>query len=196
MSQDASLVDLANINAGLGLLAREIEELNKKAPSASELGEFAEQKAKLRELFNLNTYLFADAGYPPYGSTLVTRQDVIEQRPEVLKRFVKASMQGWKNYLANPAPANALIKQDNPSMDDELLAWGVAKLKEYQLVEGGDAAIQGIGTISAERWQKTRDFMVETNLLKADTDWRKAFNTDFVRDLRVLPAAPVQAANP
>ena len=51
-------------------------------------------------------------------------------------------------------------------------------------------------TISAERWQKTRDFMVETNLLKADTDWRKAFNTDFVRDLRVLPAAPVQAANP
>lgn len=143
-----------------------------------------------------NFYLFADAGYPPYGSTLVTRQDVIEQRPEVLKRFVKASMQGWKNYLANPAPANALIKQDNPSMDDELLAWGVAKLKEYQLVEGGDAAIQGIGTISAERWQKTRDFMVETNLLKADTDWRKAFNTDFVRDLRVLPAAPVQAANP
>jgi NitT/TauT family transport system substrate-binding protein len=143
-----------------------------------------------------NFYLFADAGYPPYGSTLVTRDEVIAERPQVLARFVAASMQGWKSYLDNPAPANELIKRDNPNMSDELLAWGVAKLKEYRLVEGGDAATQGIGVITAERWGKTRDFMVETGLLKAETDWQRAFTTDFVRDLRVLPAAAVTAANP
>lgn len=143
----------------------------------------------------VNFYLFADSGYPPYGSTLVTRQDVIDERPEVLQRFVRASMLGWKRYLANPAPANALIKQDNPNMNDELLAWGVSKLKEYRLVEGGDAASQGIGVMTDARWQATRDFMVKTGLLNDSTDWRPAYDTRFVRDLNILPDAASQASN-
>lgn len=138
---------------------------------------------------NPKFFLFADAGYPPYGSTLVTREDVIAQRPEVLKRFVAATMQGWKSYLADPAPGNALIKKDNPSMDDELLAWGVSKLKELKLVEGGDAATLGIGVMTDARWRATRNFMVKSELLKADTDWKKAYSTAFVRDLGVLPQA-------
>ncbi len=143
---------------------------------------------------NPKFFLFADAGYPPYGSTLVTREDVIAQRPEVLKRFVAATMQGWKSYLADPAAGNALIKKDNPSMDDELLAWGVSKLKELKLVEGGDAASLGIGVMTDARWQATRDFMVKSELLKADTDWKKAYSTEFVRDLSVLPQANDTAA--
>ncbi|MFI8376478.1 ABC transporter substrate-binding protein [Pseudomonas helleri] len=138
--------------------------------------------------------LFADAGYPPYGSTLVTRPDVIEQRPEVLRRFIQASMQGWRSYLANPAAGNALIKQANPSMNDELLDWGVSTLKQYRLVDGGDAQTQGIGVMTDARWQATRDFMVEAGLLKADIDWRKAYDTRFVKDLNVLPIAQSQAS--
>ncbi|WP_339486535.1 ABC transporter substrate-binding protein [Pseudomonas sp. EL_65y_Pfl2_R95] len=138
---------------------------------------------------NPKFFLFADAGYPPYGSTLVTREDVIAQRPEVLKRFVAATMQGWKSYLADPAPGNALIKKDNPSMDDELLAWGVSQLKALKLVDGGDAATQGIGVMTDARWQATRDFMVNSGLLKADTNWKKAYSTEFVRDLNVMPQA-------
>ncbi len=141
-----------------------------------------------------NFFLFADHGYPPYGSTLVTRRDLIEQRPEVLARFVKASMEGWRSYLANPAPANALIKRDNPNMSDELLAWGVEKLKEYRLVEGGDAATWGIGVMTDTRWQATRDFMVQSGLLKAEVDAKDAYDLRFVRDLHVLPGAPAQTA--
>lgn len=120
---------------------------------------------------------------------MVTREDVIAQRPEVLKRFVAATMQGWKSYLADPAPGNALIKKDNPSMDDELLAWGVSQLKALKLVDGGDAATQGIGVMTDARWQATRDFMVNSGLLKADTNWKKAYSTEFVRDLNVMPQA-------
>ncbi|MCF4998760.1 ABC transporter substrate-binding protein [Pseudomonas syringae] len=139
-------------------------------------------------------FLFADAGYPPYGSTLVTRPDVIEQRPEMLQRFVQATMEGWRSYLANPAPGNALIKQDNPNMSDELLAWGVSTLKQYRLVDGGDAATRGIGVMTDARWQATRDFMVDSGLLKPDADWRKAYDTRFVSDLKVMPDGPAQAS--
>ena len=61
---------------------------------------------------------------------LVTMRDTLKHKPEMVARFVKASMEGWKSYLADPAPANALIKKDNPNMTDEQLAYSVAKLKE------------------------------------------------------------------
>ena len=72
-------------------------------------------------------------------------------------------------------------------MTDGQLAYGVAKLKEMQVVSGGDAAKLGIGTMTDERWEKTAKFMVEWGLLKPDTDWRKAYTTKFVKDLKVMP---------
>ncbi|MPS98449.1 MAG: ABC transporter substrate-binding protein [Pseudomonas sp.] len=141
-----------------------------------------------------NFFLFADAGYPPYGSTLATRQDIIDEHPQRVAGFVRASLEGWKRYLENPAAGNALIKRDNPNMTDELLAWGLSTLKQHQLLTRGDAATQGIGTMSDARWQATRDFMVEAGLLGAGAPWQQAYTTRFVYDLRVLPDAP-QAAS-
>ncbi|AXQ48139.1 ABC transporter substrate-binding protein [Pseudomonas vlassakiae] len=134
-----------------------------------------------------NFFLFADAGYPPYGSTVATRQDLIDQHPQRVAAFVRASLEGWKRYLDNPAAGNALIKRDNPNMSDELLAWGVSTLKQHQLLTRGDAALHGIGTMSDARWQATRDFMVEAGLLGAGAPWQKAYTTRFVQDLHVLP---------
>lgn len=105
-------------------------------------------------------FLFAKDGYPAYGGILVTRNDLVQTKPEVLQRFVKASMEGWKSYLKNPAPGNALIKKENRNMDDALLAFGVAQMKSLGLIEGGDAKTMGIGVMTDVRWSKTRDFMV------------------------------------
>lgn len=144
---------------------------------------FAATKAGVKTKF----FLFADDGYPPYGTTIVAMQKTVKEKPELVARFVKASMEGWKSYLADPAPGNALIKQDNPNMKDDQLAWGVDKLKAFKLVGGGDAAVQGIGVMTDTRWKKTRDFMVGTGLLKADVDWKQAYTTQFVKDLKVMP---------
>ncbi len=62
-----------------------------------------------------------------------------------MAKFVRASMEGWVSYLKDPAPGNALIKQDNPKMTDDLLAWGVTQIREHHLIDGGDAASQGWG---------------------------------------------------
>ena len=59
-------------------------------------------------------FLFADHGYAPYSTTIVTTEAFIEAHPETVARFVKASMQGWRDYLENPGPGNALIQRDNP----------------------------------------------------------------------------------
>jgi NitT/TauT family transport system substrate-binding protein len=132
-------------------------------------------------------FLFASDGYPPYGSPMVATQKMVKEKPDLVARFVRASVEGWKSYVEDPAAGNALIKKDNPNMQDDQLAYAIAKLREHKLVTGGDAAKLGIGVITEERWKKTYDYMVSQDLLKKDVDWKQAFTTQFVRDLKVMP---------
>jgi NitT/TauT family transport system substrate-binding protein len=134
-----------------------------------------------------NFFLFADDGYPPYGTTIVTTQKLITDNPTVVARFVRASIEGWKSYLADPAAANELIKKDNPKMDDEQIAFAIRRMKELKVFDGGDAATAGAGIMTEARWKQTYDFMVKAGLLKAETDWKKAFTTQFVKDLKITP---------
>ncbi len=132
-------------------------------------------------------FLFADEGYPPYGTSIVTTQGLLKAKPDVVKRFVDASMKGWVSYPKNPAPGNALIKQDNPNMSDEQIAFGISQLKALKVLDSGDAATQGVGTMTAARWKATRDYMVKEELLKPDTPWQQAFTLDIVKQVKVLP---------
>ena len=134
-----------------------------------------------------NFFLLSAHGYPPYTQAITTTRKMVEEKPDLVQRFVRASIEGWKSYLANPAPGNELIKKDNPNMSDGQLAYGLAKMKEINLVTGGDAAKSGIGIMTDERWERTAKFMVEWGLLKPDTDWRRAYTTRFVKDVHVMP---------
>ena len=132
-------------------------------------------------------YLLADDGYPPYTGSITTTQKMVAEKPDVVARFVKATMEGWKSYLENPAPANEVIKKENPNMTDGQIAFALRKMKEMKVVTGGDAAKLGIGAMTDERWKKTADFMKSYGLLKPDTDVRKAYTLQFIRDVHVMP---------
>jgi len=132
-------------------------------------------------------FLLADLGYPPYAETVVVTRDTLARRRDAVKRFVQASAEGWKSYLANPAPGNALIKRDNPQMEDGLIAFGVRKMKDHRIVTGGDAAKLGIMTMTDERWKRTSDFMAEAKTAKPGLDYRRAYTLELVREIKVLP---------
>jgi NitT/TauT family transport system substrate-binding protein len=132
-------------------------------------------------------FLFADEGYPPYGNTIVTMQKLARDKPELVQRFVKATLEGWKSYLANPAAGNALIKHDNPQMDDDLLAYSVKTMKEMHFFDSGDAAKLGAGIMTDARWQSTYDLMVSSGQIKPVANWKQAYTLQFVKDLKVAP---------
>ena len=135
----------------------------------------------------VNFYLFADYGYPPYGTTMVTTTKFVTDRPDVAGRFVKATLEGWKSYLeGDPSPANALIKADNPNMSDAQIAFGIKRMKELHIVDGGDAKTMGIGIITEARWKSDYELMSSNDLLPKDTDWKKGFTTQFVNDLKIM----------
>jgi NitT/TauT family transport system substrate-binding protein len=130
-------------------------------------------------------FLFADGGYPPYGSTIVTTERMVAEKPDLVARFVKASLEGWRDYLNDPAPGNVLIKAANPKMTDGQIAFAIERLKQMKAIDRGDAATLGIGIITAERYKQTYDFLVAGELLDPKVDWRKAFDDRFVKDLKI-----------
>jgi NitT/TauT family transport system substrate-binding protein len=67
------------------------------------------------------------------------------------------------------------------------MAFGVAKMRDYGLVTGGDAKALGILTMTDGRWKQTFDFMVGAGLAKSDVDYRKAYTLQFVKEIKVLP---------
>ena len=133
-------------------------------------------------------FLFGDFGFPAYATTVSCMDKTVKDRKAAVAAFVKASAEGWKSYLADPAPGNALIKKDNPAMTDDQLAYSVAKLKETGLVGGGDAARLGIGVMTEPRLKASYDFLVSAKLIDpAKVELSKTYTTEFVKDIKVLP---------
>ena len=125
--------------------------------------------------------LLADAGYSGYGGLIETSAKLATEKPDLVQRFVDASIEGWYSYLhGDPAPGNTLIKHDNPEMTDALLAYGIARMKEYGVVDGGDAKASGIGAMTEARWRDFFDTMVKAGVYPAETEFQKAFTLQFV----------------
>ncbi|MFL5268089.1 MAG: ABC transporter substrate-binding protein [Stellaceae bacterium] len=125
--------------------------------------------------------LLADAGYASYGSLIQTSDKLVQEKPDLVQRFVDASIEGWYSYLyGDPAPANELIKRDNPEMTDALLAYGIAKIKEYGIVDSGAAKSSGIGVMTEARWQDFFNAMAEAGVYPKNLAFHKAFTLKFV----------------
>jgi NitT/TauT family transport system substrate-binding protein len=139
---------------------------------------FAVEKAAK---FKPGVLLLADYGFNTYSTLIETRRDLVDKKPDLVQRFVDASVIGWYNYLyGDNAPANAMIKKLNPEMTDELLAYSISKMKEYGIVDSGDTLQNGIGAMTDERAASFFDKMVRAGVVKPDIDFRKAYTLRFV----------------
>jgi NitT/TauT family transport system substrate-binding protein len=131
--------------------------------------------------FKPKVFLIADHGFNSYSTLIETRRDLVENKPGLVQRFVDASAIGWYHYLyGDSRSGNALIKQQNPEMTDALLSFSIAKMKEYGIVDSGDALKLGIGAMTDARMKSFFDKMVRAGVIKAGIDYRKAYTLQFV----------------
>lgn len=140
--------------------------------------------------FTPQVYLFADAGYPSYASLVMVSQKMIDQHPDVVQKFVDASIEGWYDYLhGNPGPANALIKKDDPDESDGVIDYAIATMKKEGMIEGGDAATLGIGAMTDARWKTFFDVMSQEGVYPANLDYKAAYTLRFVNKALSLKLA-------
>jgi len=131
--------------------------------------------------FKPNVFLLADYGYDSYSTTIDARAETIAKNPDLVQRFVDASIIGWRNYLhGDNRAANALIKRDNPEMTDDLIAFSIAKMKERGVVDSGDAKTLGIGVMTDARVKSFFDKMVKAGVVPADLPYQNGYTLRFI----------------
>jgi NitT/TauT family transport system substrate-binding protein len=131
--------------------------------------------------FTPKVFLLADHGFNSYSTLIETRRDLVEKKPDLVQRFVDASAVGWYHYIyGDSRPGNALIKKQNPEMTDELLAYSIAKMKQYGIVDSGDSLTLGIGAMTDAHMKSFFDKMVRAGVVKAGLDYKRAYTLQFV----------------
>jgi NitT/TauT family transport system substrate-binding protein len=125
--------------------------------------------------------LLADAGYAGYGNIVTTSTKLVTAKPDLVQRFIDASIEGWYSYLyGDPTPANTLIKRDNPEMPDALLNYGRNVMKVHGIVNSGDALKLGIGAMTDTRWAEFYRSMADAGVYPKGLDVTKGYTLRFV----------------
>jgi NitT/TauT family transport system substrate-binding protein len=113
---------------------------------------------------NPKTFLIADSGYNPYLTVVIVRKEFAEKNPDLVKRFVKATQEGWRNYLQNPSLANKKMSSLNPTMDPETFQQGAKA--QIPLIETAETKKFGLGYQSIERWKELASQLLELKVVK------------------------------
>jgi NitT/TauT family transport system substrate-binding protein len=131
--------------------------------------------------FRPNIFLLSDYGYSTYSTLIETRRDIVDKNPDLVQRFVDASAIGWYHYLyGDNSKANEMIKAQNPDITDAQIAFSIAAMQKYGVVDSGDSFKLGIGAMTDARWKDFFDKMVQTGMIDARTDYKQAYTLQFV----------------
>jgi NitT/TauT family transport system substrate-binding protein len=125
--------------------------------------------------------LVADAGFTGYASLIAVSDKTIKDRPDLVQRFIDASIEGWYSYLyGDPSAGNAAILKDNPEMTQTLIDYGRAALKQHGILDSGDTANAGIGAMTEARWHEFYAATQTEGIYPAGLDVSKAYTLRFV----------------
>ena len=131
--------------------------------------------------FTPKVFLLADEGYPSYATMVLAPNAFARDNARALRSFIDASAEGWRDYIQGDGKAaDALIRRDNPDMTQDILDQARAKLKSYGIVDGGDAALYGLGAMTAERWEAFFEVTSQAGVYPPNLDWRQAFTTQYL----------------
>ena len=143
----------------------------------------SEPYAIMKAGVNPVVHLIADAGFENYQTTINISRKMADEKKDLVQRFVTASLEGWAEYMKGGpaiAAANALIKKDNPDMDDDKMAYALKVMNERGIVRSGDALKLGIGAMTDARWKSFYETMAAAGVFPAGLDARKAYSLEFV----------------
>ena len=130
----------------------------------------------------VDTYLLADNGWSTYSTTIETRWELVRDNPDLVQRFINATIEGWYNYLyGDRTAAYAAIMAHNPEMTLKKLEAEMAQFARLGIIETGDTETAGIGAMNLDRVKAFHDLAVSTGIIEAGAvDLSKVATDQFV----------------
>ena len=131
--------------------------------------------------FAPRVFLLADYGYPSYGAMVLASSEVITNNPEIVKAFVNASIEGWRQYIyEDPSLGNELIMLENNEMKEDILLQAIKKIRNYELVSNEISKGLDIGLMTDIKWESFFKTMSINGVYEKDLEWRESFTLDFI----------------
>jgi len=130
------------------------------------------------ENIEVETKLISDAGYDPYNVVLYVTKDYLEENKETVEAFTKAFVEGWNLYKDSYEDINKIILQDNPDIELESLKFEAESQAEF--VYGMDAAENGVGYMTEERWATLIKQLYDLGLVDENFNAKEIFTTEFL----------------
>lgn len=164
------------------LMSRQVDAVLEQAVNAGRFKKMASQQGKTAV-----SMLYADFGLDTYGNALIANPKTMEAKPEVVRKFVEASLKGTAYAFAHPEEAIATVRRGNPELDNEAALDELTVMRTISITD--DVRKTGLGTITADKMTATRDVTVSALSLKRTPNLDELYTTAF------LPKTPVMPAN-
>jgi NitT/TauT family transport system substrate-binding protein len=123
--------------------------------------------------------LVSDAGFKPYR-VMFTTQDFLRQHPDVVTKFVRASIRGWHEYLKDPTAAHSAVEKLNPALTPEWVQFSWQALRDGHFVEGDDRTGAQLGQMETERWDTLYKQLIELKVIENEFDPSTAYTMEFI----------------
>ncbi len=131
--------------------------------------------------FTPRVFLLADYGYPSYGAMVLASSNVLKNNPEIVKAFVDASIEGWRQYIYDdPSLGNELIMLENNEMKEDILLQAIKKIRNYELVSNEISKGLDIGLMTDIKWESFFETMASNGVYEKNLKWRESFTLDFI----------------
>jgi len=124
---------------------------------------------------DVNLIFPSDYGVLFYANVIFTRDDMVAERADVVERFMRATLRGYRYAVEHPDEVSALALQYDNTLD---LAFQQASMQaEIPLIDTGDVPI---GWMDDEVWESTQTVLLQQGLLTAPVDLATFYTNQFV----------------
>jgi NitT/TauT family transport system substrate-binding protein len=164
----------------------------RQVPSTLSIANFLADPAYVQQIFvtsepffvkqtgaEVRTFLISTSGYDPYRVQFTTHKFAAEH-PDIVTRFVRASVRGWQEYLRNPGPTNDHLLKLNPALNSSQEAYTAQALNNGNFITGSDSNPQ-TGRMTAQRWQATYEQLKSLGILQGQLDPTTAYSLKFLQ---------------
>jgi NitT/TauT family transport system substrate-binding protein len=127
----------------------------------------------------VRTMLISQAGYDPYR-VFVTSRTFLQQHPDTVAKFVRASLRGWHDYLIHPDDINAAIAKLNPAMSVPQMKFSYEALRDQHFIAGEAPNGADLGRFDAARWTSMYQQLLDLKVIKKPFDPATAYTLQFL----------------
>jgi NitT/TauT family transport system substrate-binding protein len=128
--------------------------------------------------YKLNLIWPGDYGVKFYADTVITNENLISQNPDLVTRFLRATLKGWKDTIGDSeAAVETTLKY--AKIKDKALQLAMMDAQVPLINTGEDH----IGWMKAEEWQAMYQTMLDQKLISAPLDYNKLYTMEFLNKI-------------